>query len=126
MSITNEGTFESGRFEDGIPWTIDRITLKISDGTRLTRYAVCVNGHWRSSDQMTLREARAEVKWRAEQHKPFKPVSVDDMREYAKLHGNRAAHDLLLLGGYGFIEGDCDTYDELLKEFATGGKANAV
>ena len=61
MCITNEGTFEKGRISDSQWYTIDNITLKMSDGRRLKRYAVCVNGRWNSNLQMSLREARAEV-----------------------------------------------------------------
>ena len=61
MCITNEGTFEKGRISNSEWYTIDNITLKMSDGKRLKRYAVCVNGRWKSNQQMTLREAREEV-----------------------------------------------------------------
>ncbi|MBR2681342.1 MAG: hypothetical protein IKE23_11450 [Exiguobacterium sp.] len=61
MSITNEGRFERGTLADGRWYSIDNITLKMSDGKRLKRYAVCVNGRWNSNQTMTLREARAEV-----------------------------------------------------------------
>ena len=53
-------------------------------------------------------------------HKRFRPFKAGELREYAKRHGNRAAHDLLLLGGYGSLEGTCRDYDELLKEFERG------
>ena len=61
MCITNEGTFEKGRISSSKWYTIDNITLKMRSGKRLKRYAVCVNGRWNSDQQMSLREARAEV-----------------------------------------------------------------
>lgn len=56
--------------------------------------------------------------------KPFLKESLDnaekttkeDILEYAKLHGDRSAADLLLLGGYEFFDGTTDEYDALLKE----------
>ena len=74
MCITNKGVFERGRISDGAWYTIDLIELKTRFGRRLTRYAVCVNGRWKSDQQMTLREARAEVqrlKGEAEQAKYY-------------------------------------------------------
>ena len=44
-------------------------------------------------------------------------VSADEMREYAKEHGALAAYELLLLGGYSFLAGSKEDYNELLKEF---------
>ena len=127
MCITNEGILEKGKLDNRHWYTIDRITLKLSNGKRLKRYAVCVDGRWDSNQQMTLREARTFVEQvRREYNKPaFEPVTADAMREYARSHGNSSAHDLLLLGGYGFFAGTCKEYDELLKEFE-GGAANAV
>lgn len=61
MSITNEGTFERGKLPDGRLYTIDNITLKMSDGKRLKRYAVCLNWCWKTNQIMSLREAREEV-----------------------------------------------------------------
>lgn len=61
MCITNKGTFERGRISDGSWYTIDIIELKTRHHRRLIRYTVCVNGRWNSDQQMTLREARAEV-----------------------------------------------------------------
>lgn len=62
MCITNEGHLERGII-DGFAWyTIDIITVKMASGKRFRRYAVCVNGRWNSNQQMTLREARAEVR----------------------------------------------------------------
>ena len=94
----------------------------MSDGGRLRRYAVCVNGRWNSNQTMTMREAREYIEQlRQEYNKPaFEPVTVDAMRKYAKTHGAKSAHDLLLLGGYGFLAGTCKEYDELLKEFERG------
>lgn len=61
MCITNEGKFESGKIDGRTWYTIDRITVKMLSGKRLRRYAVCVNGTWKSNQQMSLREAREEV-----------------------------------------------------------------
>ena len=63
VGIYNMGAIESGRFSPVEWYTIDRIVLKTRDGRRVTRYAVCVNGCWKSSEQMTLREARERVAW---------------------------------------------------------------
>ena len=120
LGIGNEGAFECGWFEDGIVWTIDNITLRMASGKRLRRYAVCVDRCWKSNEYMNLREARQKVEELRKLHKRFRPFTAEEMREYAKRHGNRAAHDLLLLGGYGFLEGTCRDYDELLKEFQSG------
>ena len=62
MCITNEGSFIKGRIDYHTWYTIDKITLKMASGKRLRRYAVCVNGTWKSNQQMSLREAKAEVK----------------------------------------------------------------
>ena len=71
MCITNEGVLERGKISNKDWYTIDIITVKMSDGTRKRRYAVCVNGRWNSNQQMTLREARAEVdKLKEEANKP--------------------------------------------------------
>ena len=61
MCITNKGTLERGRISGATWYTIDLIELKMRSGKRLTRYAVCVNGTWKTNQQMTKREARAEV-----------------------------------------------------------------
>ena len=61
MCITNEGKLESGKIDGSMWYTIDRITVKMASGKRFRRYAVCVNGRWKSNQQMTLREARAEI-----------------------------------------------------------------
>ena len=124
MCITNEGTYEKGRIDDRHLYTIDRITVKMSDGRRLKRYAVCVNGRWESNQQMTLREARQKVEeLKQEYTKPeFKPVPEAVLREYASLHGAQAAHDLLLLGGYGMFAGTGKEYDALLEEFRKAAK----
>lgn len=76
ICITNEGIFEKGKLDEKSWYTIDRVTLKTSDGKRLTRYAVCVNGRWNSNQQMTLREARAEVERLKQEDREFKdPLS---------------------------------------------------
>lgn len=49
-------------------------------------------------------------------------ATKEDILEYAKLHGDRSAADLLLLGGYEFFDGTADEYDALLKELE--GKAD--
>lgn len=122
LSVTLAESVESGRFEDGCPYSINRLVLKLSDGGRLTRYAVCVNNCWKSSkdEEFTLHEARQKVEELRKLHKRFRRFTVEDLRGYAKQHGNMAAHDLLLLGGYGCLEGTCRDYDELLKEFQSG------
>lgn len=127
MCITNEGTHERGELSKGHWYTIDDITLKMSDGRRLKRYAVCVDGRWESNQQMTLREARAEVERLKHEYSvpQFTPLSIAEMREIAAEKGAEQAYNLLLIGGYGFIEGTCKDYDELLKEFERG-KGNAV
>ena len=61
MCISNTGILERGWIGDGHWYTIDNIVLKMKSGKRLKRYAVCVDGCWKSNQQMTLREARAEV-----------------------------------------------------------------
>ena len=123
MCVTNEGTFDRGRFEDGIPWTIDNITLKMASGKRLRRYSVCVNGCWSSNDLMSLREARAKVSVLREHHKKFVPVTAEEMLQIAKESGAECAYNILLIGGYDFFAGTCREYEELLKEFERG-KAN--
>ena len=124
MCVTNEGTFERGRLDAKHWYNIDRITLKMSDGKRLRRYAVGVDGSWNSSHQMTLREAREKVEsLKHDYSRPvFTPLTVAQMREIAKAQGAEQAYNLLLLGGYGFIEGTCKDYDDLLKEFETDMK----
>ena len=122
MCITNNGTFERFDLGNGHRCTIDNITVKMSDGTRLKRYAVCLDGRWHSNQQLTLREARRMV----EQHKQdfskpvFKPIPIEEMRQIAREKGAEQAYNLLLLGGYGFIEGTCKDYDNLLAEFKRG------
>lgn len=61
MCITNEGILEKGKIDGSTWYTIDRITVKMASGKRFKRYAVCVNGRWKSEQQMSLHEARAEV-----------------------------------------------------------------
>ena len=127
MCITNEGILERFSLDGGHWCTIDRITLKMSSGKRLKRYAVCVDGHWKSNQQMSLKEARAEVELLKDDYsvKKFKPLTIDEMRRVAKEKGAEQAYNILLIGGYGFIEGTCKDYDELLKEFERG-VVNAV
>lgn len=125
MCITNEGIFLGGRFQDGVTWTIDKITLRMTSGRRLRRYAVRVDGVWDSDDRMSLREARAKVERLRELHRRFRPLQKADLLKYAEAHGNTAARDLLLLGGYASFAGSCREYDELLKELE-GGAGNAV
>lgn len=121
ISVTNEGTHERFFLPRGHIVTIDRLTLKMTDGKRLKRYAVCLDGSWKSchSNELTLREAREKVEQlKHDYSRPvFKPLSIDRMRQYERDNGAQAAHDLLLLGGYGFIEGTCKDYDDLLNEF---------
>ena len=62
ICITNEGHIEKGRIDGRTWYTIDNITVKMASGKRRRRYAVCVNGTWKTNQQMSLREARAEVK----------------------------------------------------------------
>ncbi len=74
LGVTNTGHIESGRIDSGKWYTVDRIIVKLSNGQRLTRYAVCVNGCWKTNQRMTLREARSEVarlREEAEQAKYF-------------------------------------------------------
>ena len=61
MCITNNGILERGWLDGGNWYTIDNITVKMSNGKRLKRYAVCENGTWKSNQTMTLREARTVV-----------------------------------------------------------------
>ena len=58
----NKGSIERGWISGSTWYTIDLIELKTSRGKRYTRYAVCVNGRWKSNQQLSLREARAEVR----------------------------------------------------------------
>lgn len=125
IGIGNDGTLERGRFEDGIAWSIDNITLKMASGKRLRRYAVCVDRCWKSNEYMNLREARAQVERLRELHHRFRPLQKTDLLKYAKAHGNTAARDLLLLGGYASFAGTCREYDELIKELE-GGANNAI
>ena len=122
MCISNTGTFERGQLGKCHWYTIDNIVLKMASGKRLKRYAVCVDGRWKSDQQMTLREAREEVeKLKLDYSIPkFKPLTIAEMRQFAKEKVAEQAYNLLLLGGYGFIEGTCKDYDELLKEFESG------
>lgn len=62
MSITNTGIFERGQISPVKWYTIDKVILKMRSGKRLTRYAVCINGCWKTGQQMTLREAREQVR----------------------------------------------------------------
>ena len=127
ICFSNVGSIERGRISPESTYSIDKVIVKMSDGKRKTRYAVCVDHCWKSNQQMTLREAREHIaQLKHDYSRPnFKPITADGLREYAKQHGNRAAHDLLLLGGYGCLEGTCKDYDELLKEFERGA-SNAV
>ena len=122
VCITNEGIYESGQFDKDHWYTIDKITLKMSDGRRLRRYAVCENGCWKSSQYISLREAREYVdNLRREYRKPkFKPLTIAEMRQIEKEEGSEQAYNLLLLGGYGFIDATVKEYDELLEEFRRG------
>ena len=122
MCITNEGTFKRFYLGNGHWCTIDNITLKMRSGRRLKRYAVCLDGHWCSDQYMNLKEARVKVGQLKEDFsmKPFKPLTIDQMREFAKQKGAEQAYNILLLGGYGFIEGTCKDYNDLLKEFERG------
>lgn len=61
MCISNVGSIEKGRISDAAWYTIDKVIVKMASGKRLTRYAVCVNGCWKSNQQMTMREARDMV-----------------------------------------------------------------
>ena len=61
MCISNKGILERGKISDAAWYTIDLIELKMASGKRLTRYAVCVNGTWKTNQQMSKRDARAEV-----------------------------------------------------------------
>ena len=121
IGITNEGIHERFNLPHGHVVTIDRLTLKLTDGKRLRRYAVCVDGRWRSApdNELTLREARERVEQiKHDYSRPtFKPLTIDEMRQIAEDKGTEQAYNLLLLGGYGFIEGTCKDYDDLLAEF---------
>ena len=76
MCISNDGILERHELGNGHWCTIDKITLKLSDGRRLRRYAVCENGRWKSNQQMTLREARSEVERLKQEDRDFKdPLS---------------------------------------------------
>ena len=59
--MTNTGSIERGNISPEKWYSIDKIIVKMASGKRLTRYAVCVNGCWKSNQQMTLREARDNV-----------------------------------------------------------------
>lgn len=121
ISVTNEGTYERVLLPKGHVVTIDRLTLKMADGKRLRRYAVCLDGCWKScrDNEISLREARERVEMlKHDFSRPvFKPLTIDEMRQVAREKGAEQAYNLLLLGGYGFIEGTCKDYDDLLKEF---------
>ena len=105
-----------------------RIHLKKTSGKRLLRYAICVNGCWKSNEWYTLKEAHEEIARRKAgcEIRPFKPLPIAEMRKVAAEKGYEQAYNILLLGGYGFIEGTVKDYDELLKEFERGMKDNAV
>lgn len=62
LCIGNDGVVERGKLSDGTLFTIDKITLKMSNGKRYRRYAVCVNGVWKSYEYMSWREALAKVR----------------------------------------------------------------
>lgn len=61
ICLSNVGTIERGRISPESIYAIDKIIVKTASGKRYTRYAVCVDRCWKSNQQMTLREARAEV-----------------------------------------------------------------
>ena len=121
ISVTNEGIYEWFYLPKGHVVTIDRLTLKMTDGKRVRRYAVCVDNCWRSArdNELTLRQARAKVEQiKHDYSRPaFKPLTIEEMRQVAREKGTEQAYNLLLLGGYGFIEGTCKDYDDLLEEF---------
>lgn len=58
--------------------------------------------------------------------KPFKPIPIAEMRKVAKEQGFEQAYNILLIGGYGFIEGTVKDYDELLEEFRKGMEDNGI
>jgi hypothetical protein len=61
ICFSNVGSIERGRISPESTYSIDKVIVKMSDGKRKTRYAVCVDHCWKSNQQMTLREAREEV-----------------------------------------------------------------
>ena len=42
-------------------------------------------------------------------------ITRTDLDEYANIHGNRAAADLLLLAGYDGFEGTYEEYNDLME-----------
>lgn len=62
IGISNVGSIERGRISPEITYTIDKVIVKMSNGKRFTRYAVCVNGRWKTNQRMSLREAHETVK----------------------------------------------------------------
>lgn len=128
ICISNVGSIERGTLGSNTPYSIDKVIVKMSSGRRLTRYAVCVNHTWESNQQMTLKEAREAVARLRDDFeiRPFKPIPIAEMRKVAKEQGYEQAYNILLIGGYGFIEGTVKDYDELLEEFRKGMEDNAV
>lgn len=47
--------------------------------------------------------------------KEWKKITRAEVLDYAKEHGNEAAADLLLLGGYDWYDGTVEEYDALMK-----------
>lgn len=45
----------------------------------------------------------------------FERITRMDIDEYANIHGNRAAADLLLLAGYDGFDGTWEEYNELME-----------
>ena len=120
VGVTDEGIFESGKLSEKHGYSINRVTLKMSDGTRKTRYTVWMDGESFCEGWFNLRKAREIVKTLRRDFEPFKPVSIAEMRNIAKEQGAQQAYNILLIGGYEFLDGTCDEYDELLKEFEKG------
>ena len=127
ICITLSEAVDCGRFDDGVYWCIDKVIAKMSSGRRLTRYTVRVDYTWHTNKVLTLKEAREEVARLKAEHeiRPFKPIPIAEMRKVAAEQGFEQAYNILLIGGYGFIEGTVKDYDELLKEFERGMKENA-
>lgn len=49
-------------------------------------------------------------------------ITENEVRELARLHGNKYAADLLLLGGPAWFDGPYDQYDSLYKELSGGNE----
>lgn len=77
MCITNEGHLERGMIDGGTWYTIDIITVKMASGKRFRRYAVCINGTWKTNQQMTLREAREEIQRMKDEAEQAKYYAMD-------------------------------------------------